>query len=115
MYLTPISAELYAELLGIYKDVPALFLQNKGYECIFKENLSPDERKAFERVNEILGAAIGGFNTFKNFRLGTKTGELQIRFEYNYNYKEPNPTFNGVGYLYADELLNGFRPDAQAS
>lgn len=115
MYLTPISAELYAELLGIYKDVPALFLQNKGYEYIFKETLSPDERKAFERVGEILSGAIGGFSTFKNFLLDLKTNELRIRFEYDYNYRTDERSFQGVGYLYADELINGFRPDAQAS
>ena len=44
-------------------------------------------------------------------KISEKTKEIRIRFQYNYNADEEksNNSFIGVGYIFLDELLNGFR------
>lgn len=98
----------YENLVDIYSKCPALTLQNKGYEYINKSNLSEDDKAKIKEIEAILKKSISGFVSFTNFRL-SKTGELEIRFQYHYD-----ASFTGVGYVLADELLNGFRETVRA-
>jgi hypothetical protein len=111
MTITLITQEVYNNLVEIYNKYPKLTLQNKGYEYIRKDDLNNEELTKLKEVNDILKTAIKGFSEFNNFRTNNKTQELQIRFQYDYSAdaeKIANP-FIGVGYLYLEELLNGFR------
>jgi hypothetical protein len=110
MTITLITQEVYENLLDIYNKYPKLTLQNEGYQYIRKADLNEEETTKLKEVNDILKTAIKGFSEFNNFRLGKKTQELQIRFQYNWSADdERGHPFVGVGYLYLDELLNGFR------
>lgn len=111
MTITLITQEVYDQVLDIYNKYPKLTLQNEGYQYIRKANLNEEELNKFKEVNDILKQAIKGFSEFNNFRLGKKTQELQIRFQYDYSADVEIRTtpFTGVGYLYLEELLNGFR------
>jgi hypothetical protein len=111
MTITLITQEVYNNLVEIYNKYPKLTLQNKGYEYIRKDNLNNEELTKLKEVETILKQVIKGFSSFSNFRTNNKTQELQIRFQYDYSADaeiRTNP-FIGVGYLYLEELLNGFR------
>jgi len=111
MTITLITQEVYENLVEIYNKYPNLTLQNKGYEYIRKDNLNNEELTKLKEVETILKQVIKGFSSFSNFRTNNKTQELQIRFQYDYSADaeiRTNP-FIGVGYLYLEELLNGFR------
>ena len=111
MTITLITQEVYNNLVEIYTKYPKLTLQNKGYEYIRKDDLNNEELTKLKEVETILKEAIKGFKTFSNFRTNNKTQELQIRFQYDYSAdaKIRTTPFVGVGYLYLNELLNGFR------
>ena len=111
MTITLITKEVYNNLVEIYTKYPNLTLQNKGYEYIKKDYLNNEELTKLKEVENILKEAIKGFKSFSNFRTNNKTQELQIRFQYDYSADAEIRTtpFTGVGYLYLDELLNGFR------
>ena len=101
MKIELISQEQYNRLLEIQKQFPKLTLQNKGYEYIGKNNLTQEELEAFKGVKNILRKHIIDFVEFNNFRYSED--RLQIRCQYKWNTH-----FTGVGYLFVDELLNGF-------
>lgn len=109
MKINLITKKQHETILNIFKTYPIFTLQNKGYEGVNRNLFTDEENEKDKKVNDILKSAIFGFRRFQNFRLD-KNNELQIRFQYNYNY---NPSdgipFIGVGYILADELLNGFR------
>jgi hypothetical protein len=109
MTIQLITQEQHATILNIYKNFPALTLQNTGYEKINKSLLSIKELEAVKEVEDLLEKHITGFNHFKNFKL-RETGEICIRFNYDWNADEVNAkhSFSGVGYILIDELLNGF-------
>ena len=111
MRITLITQEVYNNLVDIYNKYPKLTLQNKGYEYINKNNLTDEELTKFKEVEDILRLSIKGFSKFNNFKTNDKTQELQIRFQYDWSADEEvrSIPFTGVGYLYLDELLNGFR------
>ena len=108
MKIELITPEQNALLKSIYDNHPVLTLQNKGYEYI-KAEFTEEEKTKVKEIETILKKSICGFSSFTNFRLD-KNNELEIRFQYNYNY-DPNMgiPFIGVGYILLDELLNGFR------
>lgn len=111
MTITLISQETYDQLLAIYNNYPKLTLQNEGFEYINQDTLTEEEKNKLKEVNDILKKAIKGFVEFYNFRLSKDTQELQIRFDFNWAADDPvaAQSFVGVGYLYLDELLKGFR------
>lgn len=115
MTITLITQEVYDQVLDIYNKYPKLTLQNKGYEYIRKDDLNNEELTKLKEVETILKESIKGFKTFSNFRTNNKTQELQIRFQYDYSADAEIRTcpFTGVGYLYLEELLNGFRKVVQ--
>jgi hypothetical protein len=92
----------YDTLLSIQKNNPKLTFQNKGYQYIDRSTLSEDDKAADSKVKEILNNHIEGFVSFDNF-LTDKKGELNIRFQYKWDWR-----FTGVGYITVRELLNGF-------
>lgn len=114
MKITLITQEIHDQLQGYYEKYPNLTLQNKGYEGIDFSKLSEEERSAKAEIEVILKKYIDNFIEFQNFRLSTKSKEVQMRFQYIW---DPESThFKGVGYLLIDELLNGFRwsePDSE--
>lgn len=110
MTIELITPEQYATLLDIYNKYPALSFQNNGYEYLDMSKLTNEELEKFKEVEDILRKAIKGFSKFNHFRLGTITKEPQIRFQYNWNADIENSFhFTGVGYLFIDELKNGFK------
>lgn len=113
MKIQLLPPEQHTELLNIYNSFPELFLQNKGYECINRHELSEQAKEADKRVNEILKASIAGFSSFQNF-CHNRDGEIRLRFQYNYGY-DGDHYFIGVGYILLDELLNGFREEVKQS
>lgn len=106
MRIELISQSQYDELKSIHENHPKLVFQNDGYEYIDKRKLSEDDVNAFNTVTEILKKHIYGFCEFNNFLL-SKKGRVLLRLQYNYNY-DTSGSFNGVGYILLDELLNGF-------
>lgn len=107
MKITLLTKEQHDEILSIYEVFPELTLQNKGYEYIDKSKLPNEAKDAFKAVENILKANIVGFSSFTNFKVN-KDGEIQLRFDYNYNYGNNERPFTGVGYILLSELLNGF-------
>lgn len=109
MKIQLITPEQHENLLNIYKNYPALTLQNKGYEGINKDKLTDEEKGKIKEVEAVLNNHICGFSRFQNFKL-SNDNEVKLRFQYNYDYDSKNNTgFTGVGYILLDELLNGFR------
>lgn len=107
----------YQKLLDIQKSNPKLTFQNDGYQYIGRNTLEEDDKNKLSEAEEVLRKVIKGFKEFNNFKLSEKTEEIRIRFRYDYMAdwkadnefsRKPSP-FTGVGYLYLDELLNGFR------
>lgn len=108
MKITLIPQKDYNTLSDIQTKFPALTLQNKGYEEINRESLTDTEKEKIEDVENILIDSIKGFDRFQNFRVKPTTGEISIRFQYNYGYDGEGIYYIGVGYLTLNELLNGF-------
>lgn len=106
MKIELLSTEQHAMILSAYEN-KELFLQNTGYEGIYKAGLSDAAKDQFKIIETILKNHIAGFSSFQNFRL-SKVGEIQLRFQYNYNYDTNDLPFIGVGYITLSELLNGF-------
>jgi ABC-type uncharacterized transport system substrate-binding protein len=109
MKITLVTKEEHTQLLEIFTNYPNLTVQNIGYDFHRKSPLTDEEKDKIKEVETLLRKNIFGFNSFKNFRTNNKTQEIQLRFDYNYNYDNNGIPFNGVGYLYLHELLNGFR------
>jgi hypothetical protein len=110
MKINLITAEDYKILEKIQKDFKKLTYQNKGFEGLDRRNFTTEEKEAEAQINAILKKSIHGFSKFQNFILQPKTQEVRIRFQYNWNYGGGLP-FTGVGYMFLDELKNGFRPE----
>ena len=110
MTITLITEETYNILVNLQKEHPALTFQNNGFEYINKSKLSPEDLEAINSISKILAEAVKGFKKFFNFTL-SKDEEVSIRFDYDWSadYEGNCIPFIGVGYLYLDELLNGFR------
>lgn len=118
MIINLITEEEYNTLLDIQKNHPLLTFQNKGYEYINKSKLTNDDKNAIGTINAILSKAIVGFSKFYNYCY-TISNEIIIRFDYDLSLtwnndidkiiKREGIPFIGVGYLYLDELLKGFR------
>ena len=108
MKINLITPEQHTSLSLIFNNYPNLTLQNKGYETPDKSKFSEEDKIKFEEVTALLKKTIHGFNSFKNFRLN-KTQEIELRFDYNYNYGTTDLHFIGVGYILLDELLYGFK------
>lgn len=113
MTITFITDKEYKTLLSIQKKHPILTYQNKDYDNFDRSKMNEQDKEAFEKVTDILKKSIMGFSRFQNFKL-SKEGELRVRFQYDYDWTidddSPNRlSFIGVGYLYVDELKNGFR------
>ena len=95
-------------LESIFKEYPALTLQNKGYEYIGKDKLNEEDKVAIKEVEHLLQHKIVGFVYFDNFRLNNNK-EIQIRFHYNWGAEDQSMPFTGVGYITLNELQNGFK------
>ncbi len=110
MTISLISAEEYERLLAIQAEYPVLTYQQKGYDCIDRSKLTDEENMADIEINALLKKSVVGFSSFQNFNID-KEGDVKLRFQYSWTADEENPSisFTGVGYLYADELVNGFR------
>jgi len=113
MTIILMSDEDFDRIMEIFTKYPALTYQNKDYDTLDKSKLTQEELNAFNEVDALLEKTIQGFHYFKNFKISIKTGEPQIRFQYNWCAdEEPKSNlgqFSGVGYLFIDELKNGFR------
>lgn len=103
MEIKLIDNVIYNELLEIQKNYPVLTFQNKGYEYINISLFNDEEKEKYNRVHEILKNHIVDFVKFNNFLFPEKSDKVKIRCQYKYN-----ESFTGVGYLFLDELLNGF-------
>lgn len=106
MKIKLINADQYNTIKGIQEKNTALTFQNSGYEYIKKDKLSPEDKEALNVVTNILKDHIGGFSEFNNFNL--KEGKIKLRVQYDYSHDDEGIPFIGVGYLFLDELLNGF-------
>ncbi|MCK5872880.1 MAG: hypothetical protein KAG26_08640 [Methylococcales bacterium] len=104
MTIELMSKEQYEKLLKIQKETPLLTYQNDGYDYI-KGEWTDADKKAKKDIENILSKHIKGFSSFTNFR--AEKGPIQLRIQYNYNWDGGMP-FTGVGYIFLDELLNGF-------
>ena len=105
MRIELIPKEQYDTIIDIYNKYPKLTYMNRDYDGIDISALGEEEQTAHKEVSTILRAHIKGFSRFNHFR--NINGRAQIRLQYNYNWDE-GITFIGVGYLFVDELLNGF-------
>lgn len=126
MTITKLSEEDFNELIEIQKNTPTLTFNHKGYQNLkghLKRDFNETEKKAIQRINEILGKSIVGYSSFQNFCFRTKIGkdeELVLRFQYRYdadlNLNEKKvrvgnareSSFVGVGYITVRELHKGF-------
>lgn len=111
-----ITQQEYEVLLNIQKTNTILTFQNYGFEYINKNKFDQSDKIAFDIVTSILKKTIAGFSEFNNFLLN-KNKEIRIRFQYDWSYDlnenneiiQKGVPYTGVGYLFLDELLNGFR------
>lgn len=103
MEIKLIDDAIYNELLEIQKNYPILTFQNEGYEYIKKSLFNDEEKEKYNRINEILKNHIEDFVIFNNFLFPKKSDRVIVRFQYKWS-----EIFTGVGYLFLDELLNGF-------
>ena len=118
MTIEPIIQEQYDVLSDIQKKYPALTLQaraERGYQYLDPRKFSPADVLALGKIERILKDHITGFARFLNFTLNTKSNEMQLRFEYDWeadNEEYSNlGSFIGAGYLDLKELLNGFKKE----
>ncbi|WP_428743170.1 hypothetical protein [Tenacibaculum sp.] len=109
MTIELISKETYNILRALQRNFPVLTFNNNGYECLNKSKFTGQEENAFKLVSSILKKHIKGFSEFNNFKL-RKSGEIVLRFQYNWNAddRRRNGYFIGVGYLKLIELYRGF-------
>jgi hypothetical protein len=113
MTITLITPEEHSRLIAISEEHPILIFNNVGHQYVDKRKFSEADWLAFNEVTELLKKTIKGFKVFNNFKTNNRTQELVVRFQYDWT-ADNDPTdrqnpFTGVGYLYVDELLNGFR------
>lgn len=117
MIITLITQEQHDRIKEIKEKHPILTFENKGYDYINKNQFTEEDKKAFDEVTEILKNSIKGFSSFNNFR--DRNERIQIRLQYEWTYDERydingrklpfnGSIFTGVGYIYLDELINGF-------
>lgn len=114
-----IKKEEYETLKRIQEKYPILtFEQKESFTYINKSKFTEDDKIAFGIVTDILKKAIVGFREFNNFCFTQKKKELRIRFQYDWSLntdangnivRDNGYPFTGVGYLFLDELLYGFR------
>lgn len=102
MTIELLTPEQHATILSAYEKYPELFLQNKGYEYINRNDISEAAKCQLNNIESILKDTIKGFVSFSNF-CHDKNGELSLRIQYHYDH-----SFTGVGYVLLSELLNGF-------
>lgn len=107
MKIQLLTQDQHDQLLNLYRSFPELTLENKGYEGINKDLLSPEAKDATNKITSILNDSIRGFSSFQNF-CHSKEGEIRLRIQYNYSYDTNDLPFTGVGYILLSELLNGF-------
>lgn len=119
MILTTIEQNEYDILVDIQKNFPNLTFQHEPYQEWIPADFTEDDKNALNEVKSILKKAIVGFSKFTNF-YHNKKGKLVIRFFYDWSLewdseenkvpvrKGNSQSFNGVGYLELQELLNGF-------
>lgn len=112
MTITLITPNEYQRLLGMQQSFPVLTYQQKDYDNIDRSKLTSMEKRADDAINAILQKSIKGFSKFQNFNID-KNGDVKLRFQYSWTADEENSStsFTGVGYIYADELVNGFRKE----
>ena len=109
MTINLITPEQHETLLNIQKEFPKLTFQNKGYQKLDISKLNEEETDKLKEVSEILKKVIIGFSSFNHFKLDNRD-EIRLRFQYNYGADDKEGHyFIGVGYIYLDELLNGFK------
>jgi len=109
MKIALITEEQHATLLKVQEDHPILTFFNEGYQYIKKDNFTPEDQKAFDKVTDILKDHIVGFSEFYNFR--NTTNGIQLRFDYDYGASDNSMSFIGVGYLMLSDLVTGFKED----
>jgi hypothetical protein len=105
MKIELLSIEEHDVILNIQKEHSLLTYQQKGYDEFDKSKMTIKDKEAFNQVETILKNHIKGFSRFQNFCI--KKDEIVIRFQYNYGY-DGGHHFIGVGYVFLNELLNGF-------
>lgn len=120
MILTTLEKEDYNKLLDIQKQYPNLTFVHEPYQGWIPAHFTEEDKNALNEVKSIMSKAIKGFSKFTNFYFNKK-GILCIRFYYDWSYTWDNDVnkipirsglpYTGVGYLYLDELLNGFKND----
>lgn len=112
MTITLIEQHEYDNLLNIFNTYPSLTYKHKGYDSLDKSKLTEEELSKFSEVEAFLKMCIKGFDKFNHFTLGSKSGKPGVRFQYDWCAGEPPAgnlrSYVGVGYLYLEELLNGF-------
>jgi len=111
MTIDLITKEQYDQLVLIQKGFSALTFQNEGYQYPDKSKWTEEDIEAFNTAENIISPNIVGFSKFNHFKT-RKTGEVVIRFQYNYGADEDSGTshsFTGVGYLGLEELYKGFK------
>lgn len=114
-----ITKEEYETLKRIQEKYPILtFEQKEPFTYIDKSKFTEDDKIAFGIVTDILKKAIVGFKRFDNFDFRKKEKKLKIRFQFDWSLntdvngnivRDNGQPFTGVGYLFLDELLYGFR------
>ena len=114
-----IKKEEYKTLKRIQEKYPILtFEQKEPFTYIDKSKFTEDDKIVFGMITDILKKAIVGFREFNNFLFSKEKKELKIRFQYDWSLntdangniiRDNGQPFTGVGYLFLDELLYGFR------
>ena len=112
MTIELITREQYSTLVAIQEKYKILTFQNEGYQYINKKKFTEEDWKAFDIVTSILRECITGFTEFNNFKIVKKTGEVKVRFQYNWTADDDDDNrvyYTGVGYLLLTTLVEGFR------
>lgn len=109
MTIKLISKEDYNIIVKIQKQFEFLTFEQIGYGYPRRPE-TEEEKQALDTVNNILKDSIVGFSKFNNFNV--RPEGIRLRFQYhwdadNEDTDNKNP-FIGVGYLWLEELLNGF-------
>ena len=115
MKIELITREQYDTLVAIQEKYKILTFQNEGYQYVDKKKFTKEDWKAFDIVTAILRECITGFTEFNNFKIVKKTGEVKVRFQYNWSAdwtEGDNPHYYiGVGYLLLTTLVEGFNSE----
>jgi len=111
MTIELIPQEQYDTLVAIQEKYKILTFYNEGYQYINKKKFTEEDWKAFDTVTAILRESIVGFGEFNNFKITEKTGEVKVRFQYNWTADDDDNSrsYTGVGYLLLTTLVEGFR------